>query len=189
MKRKLKWIVVVLVVLLAGFGTALFLWPRDRITADSWKQIRIGMTTKDVEGILDGPGMRPEYALGKYERIKRGEPLEEGRLTETETAQVWIGQRGAMFIGFDKECNVTIKNFQEFEPNCLAGEGRHHETKTEMDCGASYFPGGGAGNGIDLVAARSDYPGIVETDSFGDDGEGSGGHPERHWHGLQGSSR
>jgi hypothetical protein len=32
MKRKLKWLTIVLAVSLLGFGTALLLWPRDRIT-------------------------------------------------------------------------------------------------------------------------------------------------------------
>jgi hypothetical protein len=36
MKRKLKWLAIVLAVSLLGFGTALLLWPRDRITAESW---------------------------------------------------------------------------------------------------------------------------------------------------------
>jgi hypothetical protein len=35
MKRKLKWLAIVLAVLLLGLGTAFFLWPRDRITAES----------------------------------------------------------------------------------------------------------------------------------------------------------
>jgi len=52
MKRKLKWIAAVLAVLLLGFGTALLLWPRDRIGAESWQKIRIGMTESEVENIL-----------------------------------------------------------------------------------------------------------------------------------------
>jgi hypothetical protein len=56
MKRKLKWMGVVLVLLSLDFGTALFLLPRDRITADSYKTIEIGMTEKEVESILGGPG-------------------------------------------------------------------------------------------------------------------------------------
>ncbi len=57
MKRKLKWIAVVLAVLLLGMGVALLLWARDRITSDSWKQIRLGMTMEEVERILGGPGI------------------------------------------------------------------------------------------------------------------------------------
>ena len=36
MKRKLKWLAIVLVVSLLGFGMALLLWPRDRITVEWW---------------------------------------------------------------------------------------------------------------------------------------------------------
>jgi hypothetical protein len=34
MKRKLKWISLVLAVVLLGFGAAILLWPRDRITVE-----------------------------------------------------------------------------------------------------------------------------------------------------------
>jgi hypothetical protein len=67
MKRKLKWIVVFILVLFVGLGAFLFLLPRDRITADSWKQIRIGMTEKEVEDILGGPGMSDEEMWGHFE--------------------------------------------------------------------------------------------------------------------------
>ena len=50
MKRKLKLLAIVLAVSLLGFGTALLLWPRDRITAESWQKIRIGMTEDEVAG-------------------------------------------------------------------------------------------------------------------------------------------
>jgi hypothetical protein len=52
MKRKLKWLAIVLVVSLLGFGTALLLWPRDRITKESWDEIRLGMRLTDVEATL-----------------------------------------------------------------------------------------------------------------------------------------
>ncbi|HMF17746.1 MAG TPA: hypothetical protein VKE98_11100 [Gemmataceae bacterium] len=57
MKRKLKWLAIVLAVSLLGFRAALLLWPRDRITAESWHKIRIGMTEKEVAEMLGGPGM------------------------------------------------------------------------------------------------------------------------------------
>ena len=57
MKRKRKWLAIVLAVSLLGFGTALLLRPRDRITAESWRKIRIGMTEDEVEEILGRPAM------------------------------------------------------------------------------------------------------------------------------------
>src|SRR5262249_56779776 len=71
MKRKLKWLAVVLVVLLVGFGTALYLWPRDRITAESWQKIRIGMTEDEVAEILGGPGMRREEDIAENDRLEK----------------------------------------------------------------------------------------------------------------------
>ena len=61
MKRKLKWLAVVLAVSLLGFGTPIFLWPRDRITAESLTRIHAGMTEKEVEHILGGPGKKPPF--------------------------------------------------------------------------------------------------------------------------------
>ena len=57
MKRKLKWLAIVLAVSLLGFATALLLWPRDRITRAFWEKIRVGMTEKEVAEMLGGPGM------------------------------------------------------------------------------------------------------------------------------------
>src|SRR5262245_23145775 len=65
MKRKLKWIAVVLAVLLLGFGTALFLWPRDRITPSTYGRLTLGMTQKDVESLI---GLPP----GDYSGAPRG---------------------------------------------------------------------------------------------------------------------
>jgi hypothetical protein len=94
MKRKLKWNAAMLGVLVVGFGVALFLWPRDKITVDSWKQIRIGMTEKEVEEILGGPGMSrdkynahrewidPDFSLLKV--IALSEPKSRNWLIESE---------------------------------------------------------------------------------------------------------
>jgi hypothetical protein len=66
MKRKLKWLAIVLAVSLLGFGMALFLWLRDRISAKSWRYIEIGMTENQVEEILGGPGMSWEQLKGRH---------------------------------------------------------------------------------------------------------------------------
>src|SRR6516165_10069540 len=71
MKRKLKWLAIVLAVSLLGFGTALLLWPRDRITAESWHKIRIGMTEEEVAEILGGPGMTDKEADAEYGRVRK----------------------------------------------------------------------------------------------------------------------
>jgi hypothetical protein len=63
MKRKLKWLAIILAVSLLGFGTALLLWPRDRITAESWQKIRIGITEDEVAEILGGLGLRIRNCL------------------------------------------------------------------------------------------------------------------------------
>jgi hypothetical protein len=128
MKRKLKWLAIVLAVSLLGLGTALFLWPRDRITAESWKQIQIGMSEKEVEEILRGPGMSYEEHLVEDVRLLRelGRTpfeIEEPSLEEpgvavvrlpraSERYRIWSGRRGRIDIQFDQENRVCWKQFQ-----------------------------------------------------------------------------
>ena len=123
MKRKLKWLTIVLAVSLLGFGTAFLLWPRDRITAESWQKIRIGMTEEEVVEILGGPGITWEDALAEYQRLEKemGKPpyeienpsLEEpnGLVPVAYTVKVWTGRRGIMEIDFDLDNHVRWKGF------------------------------------------------------------------------------
>jgi len=118
MKRKLKWLAIVLAVSLVGFGTALLLWPRDRITPESWRQIEIGMTENQVEKILGGPGtswkeswfwdtdqfplsdqilVEPNYGVWILDILKRHKN--------------WTSQRGCMQIEFDLQGHVSGKAF------------------------------------------------------------------------------
>src|SRR5262249_36025578 len=109
-------------VLLVGFGTALLLWPRDRITAESWKQIRIGMTEDEVAEILGAPGTSQEHADAQYEQLEKriGRPPGifhsegEGVLAFRGPVKFWIGRRGFLRIGFD-DCHVKNKLFLGFE--------------------------------------------------------------------------
>src|SRR5262249_62055690 len=116
MKRKLKWLAVVLVVLLVGFGTALYLWPRDRITAESWPNIRIGMTEDEVAEILGGPGMRREEDIAENDRLEKelGRPpfeIEDPFLEEPENRllvarhrlKIWNGRHGTIAIELDED--------------------------------------------------------------------------------------
>jgi hypothetical protein len=124
MKRKLKWLAIVLAVSLLGFGTALLLWPRDRITAESWQKIRIGMTEDEVAEILGGPGItygdafaqfqRLEKELGKFpcefEDVRLEEP--EGLAVPIDRIKIWTGRRGLILIELDQDNNVRSKEFQ-----------------------------------------------------------------------------
>src|SRR6516225_9420742 len=106
MKRKLKWLAIVLAVSLLGFGTALLLWPRDRITAESWQKIQIGMTEDEVAEILGGPGMPYDEVIALHHRQEKelGRPLfevvavtleePEGKGVVGERVKLWTGRRG-----------------------------------------------------------------------------------------------
>ena len=119
MKRKLKWTAVVLVILLLGFGAVLFLLPRDRITPQSWKDIRLGMTEKEVEEILGGAGMSEKQCSAHIQEsvIKTLELVEPNRSVWVLRFQLhtfWVGQRGKMQIEFDGQGCVSGKAFWEF---------------------------------------------------------------------------
>ena len=127
MKRKLKWLAIVLAVSLLGFGTALFLWPRDRITAESWQKIQIGMTEEEVAEILGGPAVTYVEADAQYERLEKelGRPVlefQDPSLEEPvgpgfplplvlERFKVWGGRRGRILIQFDEDNHVCWKGF------------------------------------------------------------------------------
>jgi len=134
MKRKLKWIAVVLVVLLLGFGTVLFLWPRDRITVESWKQLRVGMSQKEVEDILSGPGISYTEFRAHVDTLEElGKPPQpDGRQFfepdvflprgSIKAALYWIGRRGCIYIEFDEADRVLLKAFYGWcpvDPNFL----------------------------------------------------------------------
>ena len=134
MKRKLKWLAIVLAVLLLGFGTALFFWPRDRITAESWQNIRIGMTEEEVVEILGGPGMsREEYwpQIGRLDKElgrvafefggpivgpileERADFLADGRALpiDWDKFKIWNGRRGMIQIELNQDNLVCWKRF------------------------------------------------------------------------------
>jgi hypothetical protein len=126
MKRKLKWIAAVLAVSLLGFGTALLLWPRDRITAESWQKIRIGITEEQAAEILGNPGMNYEKFVDQYVGLEKelGRPpceielptLEqpEGKRFVEERTTIWTGRRGMIVIEFDQDNHVCWKHFQGY---------------------------------------------------------------------------
>ena len=121
MKRKLKWLAIVLAVSLLGFGTALLLWPRDRITVESWQKIRIGMTENEVAEILGNPGMNYEKFTAQWlEKLGRAlfeiedptleEP--EGKGVVGDRVKIWTGRRGIIGIELDQDSHVRWKLFR-----------------------------------------------------------------------------
>jgi hypothetical protein len=121
MKRKLKWLSFVLAILLLGFGTALLLWPQRRITEETWKTIRLGMTEKEVVAILGEAGLtfsefrslnaplEDEDAKGRFKVSQEPE-----RFTwdeEREYRRFWGESRRCMELFFDKEGQVRAKRY------------------------------------------------------------------------------
>jgi hypothetical protein len=124
MKRKLKWLAIVLAVSLLGFVGALLLWPQDRITAESWEKIRIGMSEKEVVEILGGPGMSYAEDVAQYQRLLKEldqppwefkgprlyEPEDKGVFDDR--VKVWNGRRGSIEIELDQDNHVCWKHFR-----------------------------------------------------------------------------
>ena len=123
MKRKLKWLAIVLAVLLLGFGAALLSWPRDRVTAESWQKIRIGMTEDEVAEILGGPGMtsKEQYFWLEKELGRSPFEFENPRLEQPKLPlrgfwvcedRIWVGRRGCILIQLDQDKHVSWKGFR-----------------------------------------------------------------------------
>jgi hypothetical protein len=124
MKRKLKWLAVVLAVLLVGFSAALFLWPRDRITKASWEKIRLGMQEKEVEDILGGPGLTGDYPPEFSLVMSGGVTIFDEKQYDfrNHRRRYWIGRGGALGISIDHEGIVRLKSFHKLlslEPSFL----------------------------------------------------------------------
>jgi hypothetical protein len=118
MKRKLKWTAVVLAVVLLGFGTALFLWPRDRITAESWRKIQLGMAIDEVEAVLGGPGEKfEEMPLSEcsftIDVPEHEEPWKNPFVKLDMPKLVWFGRHGIIEIGVNRQSRVIYKNFRD----------------------------------------------------------------------------
>jgi hypothetical protein len=74
MKRKRLLVVLFALVALAVAGTVAVLWPRPRVTKESYERIKLGMTRGEVEAVLGGPP--GDYTNGPT-RAGRLEPEEE----------------------------------------------------------------------------------------------------------------
>ena len=133
MKRKLKWLAIVLAVSPLGFGAALFLWPRDRITVESWRKIQLGMMEKEVQEILGGPGMNEEGNEDQIEVLEKTfdkliiavnarpvkPPSIHARVAPDNwiagAKKVWVGRYGFLRIEFDQKGQVKRNTFFEYQ--------------------------------------------------------------------------
>ncbi len=129
MKRKLAKVLVVLAVLLLIAGGLMLLRPRDRITPETFKEIRLGMSEEEVVAILGGPGMSDKEANDQIEALEKqmGKPpfiyddfmlLESKRMRPDELFawRSWPGRRGSISVHFDNEWRVISKSFRGWRP-------------------------------------------------------------------------
>src|SRR5262245_3720076 len=103
MKRKLKWLAIVLAVSLLGFGTALLLWPRDRITEESFDKIRIGMTEDEVAEILGDIGCDFDSLSAVDQKVVLGVRAKAFDATlDIREDKIWVGRHGIIGIRIDE---------------------------------------------------------------------------------------
>lgn len=71
LKRKLKWLGAAFAAVVLCDAAAWFLWPAGHlatprghhVTAETYEQLRLGMTQKEVEDLLGDPGGTPRRIL------------------------------------------------------------------------------------------------------------------------------
>jgi hypothetical protein len=103
MKRKRIWLGTFLILVLLGVG-AFFLWPRDRITPESYEGIKIGMTDKEVESILGGPGITKKWAGWT---LVPGEIVWIDHFLTGQDCNFWESRRCVIALQFDAARTVT----------------------------------------------------------------------------------
>ena len=101
-----RWLLVFAILTFAMVGVAIYWWaqPTDSIHAANFAQIQVGMTLKQVESILGGPG-------GEIQEEVQGQFVP-GQWTGSPT--VWYGRQNAIIVRFkfqDDEHVVASKEF------------------------------------------------------------------------------
>jgi len=130
----LKISVAFLALLLVG-GGAFLLWPRDRITEESWEEIHLEMSEREVEEILGGCGISDsnrikalEDEFPDKEAVLRGIKIpfitRELGVAKRQFARVWIGRRAFVKIEFDQNGHVSGKTIFGYERADAAFLGR-----------------------------------------------------------------
>jgi hypothetical protein len=123
MKRKRARIAIAVVVLLLIGAGVFFLWPQDRTTRASWERIQVGMTEKEVEAILGGPGLTwDEYQAKELEAQEGGQALMPDEVLDEpmggflpdalDKTRVWRGRRGELGVQFDHGGQARHKYFK-----------------------------------------------------------------------------
>jgi hypothetical protein len=102
--RKYRAFLAGLVVLIAAIPLiALFVFPSSRISRDSQKMIKLGMSRAEVERILDS---KP----GDF-RTRECHPAWRGNGAKMDLADTWIGNQGAIYVWYSDDDVVYHSHF------------------------------------------------------------------------------
>lgn len=103
--------------LLCG-GGLLLAWPSDRITPEGYRQVQLGMTRADVEGILgetdaSRDDATVEFILHCVASSSHGDrdDLSEGDSSKGGDMRLWHGDTGIIWISMDANGLVAWKCF------------------------------------------------------------------------------
>jgi hypothetical protein len=122
MTRKRLFLVLAALAALAVAGTAAVLWPRPRVTKESYECVKLGMTRREVESIVGVPPgdytggpMRPtddEYAEDiRGDVVESWHRLGDGKISLLLPSERWEGDAGCLGVGFDPAGRAFSKYF------------------------------------------------------------------------------
>jgi hypothetical protein len=123
MKRHKRYLLAVLALTVAG--TVAFLWPRPRVTKESYERIKLGMTRREVEAVVGGPPgdytggptlpADPEGALAEgvfqsdVTHVHLAEGVLQGDVSFHPSTGRWDGDGAAVVVQFSTAGRVTSK--------------------------------------------------------------------------------
>jgi len=105
-RRKLRWVLVGLAIVLVG-GAAFMAWSRpDPLRVDNFKLLRVGMSKPEVYAVLGRPGeyltRDAEYDDGAAEDFGQAP-----RYAHKEGVEVWKGDQAVFWVQFDPAGQVS----------------------------------------------------------------------------------
>ncbi len=106
-RRKLRWLLVGLAVLVSAGVVAMRTEPPSRITPENFARIRAGMTRVEVEAILGPPG---DYLTGPID-LDFSTPWPTWNPSSTRVN--WIAERGSGVVAFDASGRVETTAFRD----------------------------------------------------------------------------
>lgn len=116
MRLRHKWLWCISAIIPLGFGIALCLLPRERISLRSYNQIYLGMSVDEVKTLIGEPGVytNPENVPGLLLTRSLSNGGGEGDWPEALRRGIvnWIGRSAVISMAFDSNHRVVWKDYR-----------------------------------------------------------------------------